>query len=226
MTENDRLTGELERSLAQVRESRQRLVGAADDARRRIERDLHDGAQQLLLTAALSVEQASRRARSGTDTQLTAALQTATDQLVSARRELRELARGITPAVLTHGGLDAALEELALRCPVPTSVTVTGEGRSSELAETTIYFIVSEALTNIATHAGATSASVVVVLGDPPQLTITDDGMGGASISRNGGLSGLVDRVEAIGGELTVSSPIGRGTVIRASVPSREHEPS
>ncbi|CAN5231289.1 hypothetical protein BH11ACT3_BH11ACT3_25680 [soil metagenome] len=220
MTENDRLTAELEASLAQVRESRQRLVGAADDARRKIERDLHDGAQQLLLTAALSVEHASRRAGSSADVELTVLLKSATDQLVLARRELRELARGITPAVLDHGGLDAALEELALRSPVPTAIRVDGEGRPSELAETTVYFTVAEALTNIAKHSGATAASVLVVLGDPLALTITDDGIGGATVAAGGGLAGLVDRVEAVGGRLTVSSPVGRGTVIHATVPS------
>ncbi|WP_158437752.1 sensor histidine kinase [Naasia lichenicola] len=225
-SENDRLAGELERSLAQVRESRQRLVGAADDTRRRIERDLHDGAQQLLLTAALSVENASRRAASSDDPELARMLATATEQLVLARRELRELARGITPAVLNHGGLDAALEELALRCPVPTSVTVVGDGRPSELAETTVYFSVAEGLTNIAKHSGATSASVEVQLGHPLHLTITDDGIGGATAAAGGGLAGLADRIEAVGGELTVWSPVGRGTIIRASVPSLEHEPA
>ena len=225
-TENERLARELEGSLAQVRESRQRLVGAADDTRRRIERDLHDGAQQLLLTAALSLENAGRRAAVTDDPELVRQLQNATEQLVLARRELRELARGITPAVLNHGGLDAALEELTLRCPIPASVRVTGEGRPSELAETTVYFTVAEALTNIAKHSGASEAAIQVELGDPLHLTITDDGIGGASLTPGGGLAGLVDRVEAVGGELTVSSPIGRGTVIRASVPSLEREPA
>ena len=224
-TENERLARELERSLVQVRESRERMVGATDEARRRIERDLHDGAQQLLLTAALTVENARRRALDGNDPELVQTLATATSYLAMARRELRELAHGLTPAVLDHGGLEGALEELALRCPVPTTVDVCGGRRPEGVTEVTVFFMVAECLTNIARHSDADAAAVRVTTEDGVCVTVADNGRGGASIGPGGGLAGLIDRVEAVGGTLTVASPPGHGTTVTATIPSRMGAP-
>lgn len=221
-TRNESLTADLARSIRDVRESRARLVDAADDARRRIERDLHDGAQQLLLTASLSLDRA-REGVDGDDRALaTQQLDRATEELRLARRELRELARGITPVILDHGGLTGAIEELALRSPVPTSVHVRGESRDvDDVVATTLYFTVAESLTNVGKHAHASSAHIDLTFDEGVGVRITDDGDGGARMTAAGGLRGLSDRIEAVGGVFRVGVAAGRGSVVSAQLADR-----
>jgi signal transduction histidine kinase len=218
--ENRRLTTELRSSLDQVRDSRARILTASDETRRRIERDLHDGAQQLLISTGIKLNIAiSEAAATGGSRDLIAALDDASDQLNQARAELRSIAGGIAPTALIHGSLTGALQEVALRAPVPTTVRVTGAGRPTELAASTIYFVVAECLTNIAKHADAKTATVEVELDDPVRLSVTDDGRGGAVLDGRGtGLRGLVDRIDAQGGALGVTSGAG-GTTITLTLP-------
>jgi len=219
--ENRRLTAELRTSLEQVRDSRARIVAAGDDARRQIERDLHDGAQQLIVSTGIKLNLAAARASSG-DAALAGALDEAAAELNRALVELRKLASGIAPTSLLHGDLESALRELVLRSAVPTTVRVTGADGPDDGVAATAYFVVAECLTNIAKHAGATHSSVTVELGDPLRVTIADDGCGGATLDGAGtGLRGLVDRVEARGGWLElVSGP--DGTTVTATVPARQ----
>ena len=217
--ENRRLTEDLERSLAQVRESRARIVQAGDEARRRIERDLHDGAQQLLVSAGMNLRAASAQADAARDPQLATALETASSQLGDALAELRELATGLAPTALAHGSLADAIRELALRSTVPTTVTVTGSGLPSESVGSTIYFVAAEALTNAAKHAHASSARIELELGEISRVTIVDDGVGGADVTTGSGLRGLVDRVEAVGGRLDLSTG-PTGTSVIATLPT------
>jgi signal transduction histidine kinase len=221
--ENRRLTAELRASLEQVRDSRARIVAAGDDTRRRIERDLHDGAQQLLISTGIKLNLAAARAGES-DAALSDALDDAAVELNRALVELRNLASGIAPASLVHGDLESALLELALHSAVPTTVSVTGTVGPDEGAAATAYFVVAECLTNIVKHAGATNSSVTVELDDPLHVTVADDGRGGASLDGAGagtGLRGLVDRVEARGGWLElVSGP--DGTTVTATVPARQ----
>lgn len=216
-TENSRLSVELERSLDQVRESRARLVTASEEARRRIERDLHDGAQQLLVSAAMSIRAAGGEAADA-DPKLAGLLDRAAHQLADAQAELRELAGGLVPAALVHGNLGDALRELAVRSAVPVSVTVTGSTRLDPPTTSTLYFAAAECLTNVAKHAHATSASVVLRLQDPVTLVITDNGAGGADMAGGSGLRGLADRVEGVGGQLAVASS-SAGTTVTAAIP-------
>ena len=203
---------------AQIEASRARIVAAADEARRRVERDLHDGAQQHLVSAALTLKQAEVRARGTPAEQAVAA---ALEQLQQALAELRDLARGIHPAVLSKRGLAAALEGLAARSPVPVVLRATHE-RGAPAAEAAIYFTVAEALTNVAKHAHATVARVHVDVRDGSLIAqVTDDGVGGAESTAGSGLRGLTDRLDALGGTLAVHSRPGGGTIIRARVPSR-----
>ena len=196
--------------------SRARIVTAADEARRRLERDLHDGAQQQLISLALTLRQAQARARGTPAQELVAE---ALEQLQEALAELRDLARGIHPAVLSERGLAAALEVLAARTPVPVELRAPQE-RVAPAAEAAIYFTVAEALTNVAKHAQATRAYVHVdVQGGTLTARVADDGVGGATVPPGSGLHGLGDRLEAFGGTLTVESPRGGGTTIRARVP-------
>jgi signal transduction histidine kinase len=205
---------------AELAASRARLVEAADEARRRIERDLHDGAQQRLVAAALeltllerTLEHRPERAR--------AALDRAREQLDGALTELRDLARGIHPTVLTERGLEAALDALVRRAPFPVDLRATVGGRLDTAIEAAAYFLVSEALTNAAKHAQADTVSVDVARsGDTLFVTITDDGVGGVDPGQGSGLRGLVDRVDAVGGRLDVSSPPGEGTRVCARLPT------
>jgi signal transduction histidine kinase len=216
--ENRRLTAELQASLEQVRDSRARILSASDDTRRRIERDLHDGAQQLLISTGIKLNLAAARV-GGDDAELAQVLEEATAELNRALAELRNLAGGIAPTALVHGSLGNALQELALRSAVPTTVRVTGDGEPDEHLSATVYFVVAEFLTNVAKHADATTAAVEVGLGDPLLVSVSDDGHGGASIGGGGtGLRGLVDRVEARGGRLEVTSG-AEGTVAAATIP-------
>ncbi|MBI5105283.1 MAG: PAS domain-containing protein, partial [Solirubrobacterales bacterium] len=205
----------------EVRASRVRIVQAADAARRKIERDLHDGAQQRLVALTLQVRMAARRAQE--DPAAAAAfLDTLGDELAEASAELRELARGIHPAVLTERGLPAAIAALASRAPVPVEVLDLPAHRLPELLEATAYFTVAEALTNVARYAHATHATVRVACeGDDVVVEVRDDGVGGADPGAGSGLSGLADRVGACDGRLEVESPAGEGTLLRAVLPLR-----
>jgi signal transduction histidine kinase len=218
-SENARLTKELTESLVRVGESRARIVSSADEARRSIERDLHDGVQQLLVALGFDLRRASREAERAQARTVITDLENASDHLSRALTELRELARGITPMILAHGGVGGAAEDLAHRCPVPTTVRTSGSVELSQLTQATIYFLVAEGLTNVAKHSAADAASVSIDLMNSATITISDNGVGGASANTGSGLRGLFDRVEATGGSLTVDSPPGRGTTIVATLP-------
>jgi signal transduction histidine kinase len=206
---------------AEIHESRARIVAAADEARRRLERDLHDGAQQRLVLAALTLTQAHARARGTPAEQLVAE---AHDHLQQALTELRDLARGIHPATLRERGLAAALTDLAAISPVPVDLRVL-KGRVAPAAELAIYFTVAEALTNVAKHARATVVDVEVdVEGDALLARVADNGVGGARAAAGSGLPGLSDRLNALGGTLAVESPSGNGTTILARIPLRPHD--
>ena len=196
--------------------SRARIVEAADAARRRIERDLHDGAQQSLVLASLTLARAALVARA---TPAEALVDEAREQVRDALAELRELARGIHPAVLSERGLRAALELLATRSPVPVDVRSPPQRLPSGI-EAALYFTAAEALTNVAKYARAASAGVHVEIRDGAVVEeIADDGVGGASAAEGSGLRGLADRLAAVGGSLEIESPEGGGTRVRARVP-------
>jgi len=204
---------------AQAREdlgaSRARIVQAGDEERRRLERNLHDGAQQRLVSLALMLRLASRRHPEDED------LGRAGEELSHALQELRELARGIHPAVLTERGLEPALRALADRAPVPVELEFAPTSRLPGPVEAAAYYVVSEALTNVAKYAGASHVRVRVDQnGTSALIEVADDGAGGADPSGGSGLRGLADRVEALGGHLTVESPLGAGTTLRAELPT------
>ena len=206
----------------ELRASRARIVEAADAARRRIERDLHDGAQQRLVTLALDVRIARRRAEADPASALPF-LERFGDELSQASAELRELARGIHPAVLTERGLAPAIVTLAARAPVPVEIVDLPDGRLPRTTEATAYFTVAEALTNVAKYAQASHASVRLFDDDGALVVeVRDDGVGGADAAAGSGLSGLADRVGACDGSLSVDSPPGEGTLIRAVLPLRD----
>ena len=217
--ENRLLQAQSDARLAELQASRQRLVTAADAERRRIERNLHDGAQQHLVTLALQLSLIQRRIRDdpGYAEQLVAS---ASDELAQSLAELRELARGIHPAALEQG-LEPALEALVLRSPVAAELIVEPGPRLSRPVEFAAYFVASEALANVAKYADA--SAVVVRLSRTAAaaaiVEIADDGVGGADPAGGSGLRGLADRVEALGGRLAVSSPPGGGTVVSAELP-------
>ena len=217
--QNARLHAEVTAQLEKVKESRSRIVAAADEERRRIERDIHDGAQQRLVALALELKSAQRRLGDDVDPELDALLASAADELQIAVDELRELAHGIHPGVLVQGGLAAALEELAGRSPVPIRVEALEERLPPEM-EGTAYFVASEALANVVKHSRATKASIRATREDGTLVVeVEDDGIGGA-VSRNGsGLRGLADRVEAQGGTLRIESAPGSGTRIVGEIP-------
>jgi PAS domain S-box-containing protein len=200
--------------------SRARLVEAGDAERRRLERNLHDGAQQRLVATSLSVRLAAGRAEA--DPQLRSMLDRASEELALALEELRELARGLHPAILSDHGLPAALQTLADRAPVPVEVDVAlDDQRLPEPVEAAAYYVVAEALTNMAKHARASEAHVRVRRVDGHAVVeVADDGVGGADETGGSGLRGLVDRVEALGGRLTVTSPAGAGTRVQAQLPA------
>ena len=204
---------------SELEASRARIVEAADASRRRLERDLHDGAQQRLVSAAIALRLAQNRTNGG-DPGLAELLENAAAELSAGLAELRELARGIHPALLTDRGLPGALEALASRCPVAVDVEVALNRRPAPAVESAIYFTIAESLTNVAKHAGATAASVLVQQRNGSvRLEVRDDGCGGAVAGTGSGLQGLEDRVAALGGRLSLRSPPGAGTVLRADVP-------
>ena len=204
----------------ELQRSRQRLVTSQDEARRRLERDLHDGAQQRLLTLSLELRMARARAGASGDVELTSSLGAAEQELAQSLAELRELARGIHPAILTQNGVGAALRSLAERSTVPVELRCVPEGRYSPEVEATAYFIVSEALANVAKHAHATCAWVAVEDGGGRlAIEVRDDGIGGAAMNGGSGLRGLADRAEAVGGRIDVRSEPGAGSIVHAELP-------
>ena len=217
--ENERLAAEVRARYDDLRAASARLVAAGDAARRRIERDLHDGAQQRLVSLSVTLNLARRHAEPGSRTAVL--LDSAIAELTAGLSELRELARGIHPAVLTERGLDPALDALAARAPLPVTISAPLAERLPPAVEAAAYFVVLEALTNVAKYASATAAEVTVQQVDGHVVVdVTDDGVGGADPSAGSGLSGLADRVAALGGRLEVQSPPGGGTVVRAELPA------
>ncbi|MCW2549297.1 MAG: nreB 4 [Mycobacterium sp.] len=210
---------ELERRVDELETSRSRVVDSVDAERRRIERDLHDGAQQRLVSLAMNLG----RARSSYDKDPDGARLLLDEAHLDAKRaltELRDLARGIHPAVLTDRGLDAALSGLAGSSPVPVTVAVRVEPRCSPTIEAIAYFVVSEALANVAKHAQAHAVHIEVERAhDRLRVSVSDDGVGGADPARGTGLSGLRDRIAGVDGSLSVDSPVGGPTVLVAELP-------
>jgi signal transduction histidine kinase len=220
--DNERLDAELREQLRAVNASRERIVSAAAEERRRLERDLHDGAQQRLVAVTLALQ----RARATADGErvsdgLRAQLDEAAHETSEAIRELRELARGIHPAILEDAGLEAAVAGLARRVGIPVDVSVSLDGRLPPMIESTAYFTIAEALTNAQRHARASRASVrLVQTGDRLEIEVSDDGRGGADPGQGTGLRGLSDRVMALGGRLEVDSDPAHGTSVRAALPT------
>ncbi|MGO8959494.1 MAG: sensor histidine kinase [Streptosporangiaceae bacterium] len=219
--EHSRLQQEVQTQLAQVRQSRARIIEAGDAERRRLERDLHDGAQQRLVTLALALGMARNRA-AGADPELAALIESASKEAREALIELRELAHGIHPAVLTETGLHGAIPALAERAPVATKIMAVPRERFPAAIEATAYFVVSEALANVAKHAGADSAQVAIrQLAGRLIVQVSDDGAGGATAENGSGLRGLADRVASVGGVMRVDSPPGAGTRLEADLPCK-----
>jgi signal transduction histidine kinase len=217
--DNERLQAELRARLDELKASRARIVEAADQERKRIERNLHDGTQQRLTSIALALGLAESRLTS--DPQAAASsVRQAKQALETALAELRDLSHGIHPSVLTTRGLGPALEDLAYTAPLPVTVAAELNGRLPERVEAGAYYAVAEALANIAKHARASTATVVLARERGRLLLVVrDDGVGGADPARGSGLRGLADRLQALGGTLEVDSPPGRGTELRAAIP-------
>ena len=218
--ENERLEAELRARLDELQTSRSRLVEVSMFERRRLERDLHDGAQQRLVALSLQLGLAKRRLEEGEEGAAGPMLDAARDELARALEELRELARGIHPAVLTDRGLEPALEALAERAPLPVSLDQMPAERLPAPVEAAAYFVVAEALTNVVKYAGASTAAVRIRRnGSYAVVEVRDDGVGGADPTIGTGLRGLADRLAALDGRLEVHSPPGEGTTVRAEVP-------
>jgi signal transduction histidine kinase len=217
--ENERLHAELRAHLEELRSSRARIVQAAEVERRRIERNLHDGTQQRLVSISMALGLAESKL--STDPEAARpVIEEARHALSAALTELRELSQGIHPGILTERGLGPALVELTYSGGTPVELEVGLEERLPEQVEATAYYVVSESLANVAKHAGATAVKVHVGRQDGRALVeVADDGVGGADGRRGSGLSGLRDRVEALGGRFALVSPPGRGTIIRAEIP-------
>jgi signal transduction histidine kinase len=221
--QNDRLTAAVEEQLAEVRASRARIVAAGDIERQRLERDLHDGAQQRLVSLTLALRLARTRLGDDADPNVKLSLEQASDEARAALSELRELARGIHPQILTEAGLGPAIESLAARSPVPVTVEVDPEVRFAPSIEAIAYFVVSESLANAAKYAEAGAVRVRAdSRGGVLTLEVTDDGHGGADPMTGTGLRGLRDRVSAVDGTLDVVSPSGGGTRVIARIPTAE----
>jgi signal transduction histidine kinase len=217
--ENERLNAELRARVEELRASRARIVEAADAERRRLERDLHDGAQQRLVALALNLRLASSKLEAD-PAAARGLLEEAAAELADATTELRELARGLHPAVLSDRGLRPALEALAGRAPLPVEIGDSPAERLPAPVESASYFVVAEALTNVARYAEASRAQVAVWRSDGRvEVEVRDDGIGGADPDAGSGLRGLADRVAALDGRLEVISPAGGGTTIRAVIP-------
>ena len=203
----------------QLAASRARVVAAGDAERRRLERNLHDGAQQRLVTLAIGLRIIDRLLDENPE-EAHEALTRANEQLAETLAELRELARGLHPAVLSDHGLEPAIRSLIQRAPLPVELTFEAAERPSDAVEVAAYYVIAESLTNVAKYANATVARVEVrALGDRLLIEVADDGVGGADRAKGSGLLGLEDRVAAIGGRLHVESVLGRGTSVRADLP-------
>ena len=217
--ENERLDAELRAHLKELRASRARIVEAGLAERRRLERDLHDGAQQRLVSLVLGLRLIEKRLDED-PAGARGLLEMAGSELEAALRELRDLTRGTHPAVLSDRGLDAALETLAARAPLPVELEATIAERLPEPVELTLYFVVSEALTNVAKHAHASQANVRAARHTGRVVVeVSDDGVGSADPAKGSGLRGLADRLSALDGKLEVRSERGQGTVLRAEIP-------
>jgi signal transduction histidine kinase len=206
-------------SRVELAASRARVVAAADETRRRIERDLHDGTQQRLVTLALDLRSAEASVPSEL-VELKEQLARTADGLAAAVDDLQEISRGIHPAIISQGGLGPALKALARRSPVPVQLDVSVHQQLTESTQVALYYVVSEALTNVAKHAGASVVRVHLTAEDAvARLSIGDDGVGGADPGRGSGLIGLRDRIEALGGRIEIASPSGKGTAVRVEIP-------
>lgn len=219
--EKARLEMERRDQLREVTESRERLVAAAEEERRRIERDLHDGAQQRLIGLAMEIQRARSEAEArSVSAALREHLDAAAEQTGAAIRELRELARGIHPAILADSGLEAAVSGLARRATIPVETSIRLKARLPPIIESTAYFTVAEALTNAQRHAPASRAAVTLIQRDVLlEVEVSDDGDGGADAELGTGLRGLADRVHALGGRFEIISRAGHGTRVRATLP-------
>jgi signal transduction histidine kinase len=208
-----------ERLEAALRRSRKRIVEAGLAERRRLERDLHDGAQQRLVALSLTLRMAQNQIAKNPD-KAAEMVGAAQDELTRALEELRELARGIHPAVLSDRGLGPAVEALAVRSPLPVKVVEVPGERLPEPVEAAAYFVIAEALTNVVKYANASTATVAVRrTNGHAEVEVRDDGVGGADPGRGSGLRGLADRVGALDGSLALDSPPGSGTTLRAEIP-------
>jgi signal transduction histidine kinase len=217
--ENERLQAELRARVTELRASRARIVEAGNVERKRIERNLHDATQQRLTSIAIALALAESKL-SGDSAAAAAILDQARDGLAVALSELRDISQGIHPGILTERGLVTAIEELAYTAPIPVKVDSKLNGRVPEQVEAGAYYVVAEALANIAKHAEASSAAVrLATVNGALVLSVRDDGVGGADLSHGSGLRGLVDRVQALGGTLEVDSIPGGGTEVRAELP-------
>jgi signal transduction histidine kinase len=217
--DNERLLAELRAQLAETRDSRARIVDAADTERRRLERNLHDGAQQRLVTLALHLRMAQETLRDDPATAGTM-LDGVGEDLKLALQELRELARGLHPAILTERGLTPALQALATRAPFAVQIEGVPHERLPAAIEAAIYYLVAETLTNAAKHAGASEARIELAMTDDAlTVEVRDNGSGGANVAEGSGIRGLADRVEALGGGFDLKSPVGAGTVVTAELP-------
>jgi signal transduction histidine kinase len=217
--ENQRLQAELRARLVELQASRGRLVEVTDAERRRIERNLHDGTQQRLVSIAMSLGLLQAKLPAGAAEAEPLVAETR-HELELALRELRELTHGIHPPLLTERGLAAALEELCRRAALPARLDAALEDRFPDQVESAVYFVVSEALANAAKHSHAAQVRVAASSrGGRLVVEVADDGTGGATASGGSGLRGLADRVEALGGRFTLSSPPGAGTTLRADIP-------
>jgi len=217
--ENERLQAELRARLVELQASRARLVEATDAERRRIERDLHDGTQQRLVSIAMSLGLLESKLPDHAAAAKPIVRETR-EALALALQELRELSQGIHPAMLAEQGLAAALDDLCRRAALPAHLDLAVDERLPDQVESAAYFFASEALTNAAKHSHASEVRVAASCdGRTLSVAVLDDGIGGASAAGGSGLRGLADRVEALGGQLTLSSPPGRGTSLRAEIP-------
>ncbi len=215
---DSRLEAELRAEIAEISSSRLRLLASADEKQRRIERDLHDGAQQGLVSIALDLALTANDP--AIDERSRAALVRSAAALTTITEELRELARGVHPAILSDGGLDGAIKSLADRCPIPTKIRGSCDENLPRAVESAAYFVVAEALTNIARGSHAANVEISVTIADSKlALIVSDDGCGGADPSKGTGLHGLADRVDAVGGKFAIESPQGGGTRIFVELP-------
>jgi signal transduction histidine kinase len=203
-------------SRAEVAASRARIVAAADETRRRIERDLHDGVQQRLVTQAMMLS----GIRDTVPAEVRAKVDEVRDELAVTRRELRDLCQGVHPAILVEAGLGAAIRALARRSPLPVRVQLRADSRLPGSCEVTASYVAAEAFTNAAKHANASAADILIEQADGTlTVQVRDDGAGGADASRGSGLTGLRDRVEAVGGSMTLDSTPGAGTMLTVLLP-------